>query len=1662
MELVLIFTGNQNEIISRNPYRVSVLWLLLLAAWITLLASNISATEISARPYPVDGLRVVREDITSGSFRLSVTNLNLAPPNENRSISKTWLIAGARGRVPTFVIESANFVLMENDKEISRSTNVPDSIKQNIVRLSDLGLFRQYWTYNLTLLTATPSGQDRFWMLKDIVIKFDLGEAGSPLDGKLASRWKPDFGEETLLGSQLINPQLDPAYYATDYNDPVDSWIAWSERVKQASASGNMFRFRVYEGGIYRIDRGVLDPQTSDSILTATSRWRVYNNGQEVAVFSVPGISDALFLPVAIEANDGLRHETYWVDTSGANTGGGNPLRLEKSEAISANTADLISTGGQFSLLSREFNEFVPSHNATPGMDRWFWTELNNRLPSKMELVLPEHFQPASDSNVEVSFRYSYTNYPPIQPKMQVYVGGREAGETSLTLHQGIGTVSIAADALKAGTNHLALTLVYPSVADSLRPVSIQSIEAKWTQQIPSADSSLVVFNELDGVSTGVRALQFPNDISPTEAVIGFRNAVPSLLHSSGNTAIVEGEPLTAIYYVDCKEATKTPKVRRVAASFSLSEMRSAQSVIISASELTSGSKRLKQQQEARGLSVAVYSVDDLYDAFSFGNATAAGVRNALRYLFNRAPGDVPEYITLVGEASDFRGDPSRVPEGTQFDMVPPSTAMTPNAPQGDNLYSAAIGSDMIGDLIVGRIPAPDSAALNGYLDKIEAFEKAPVGDWARQAQFAMDDNDEFPDVVSHILEHGVAPGIKTGKLQQWDYEYVPNLRVQGVKRSWGATERILEVFNQGVGILNFFGHGGPNLWSHERMLHLSDLPKIQNGSMLPLITCASCDSAWISYPTLPVKASMGEKLVLKADGGAVGLFGPVAGASPYEHETLVQSLMEALSRVQLRRAGDLTFYAKNQYYAITRSASIVDQYLLLGDPTIGLRTPKIETGLSVDVTPLLDGSSQVLIKLSTDKALTAGGTLTFSGSGNETPVQLAFSAGITQWMVQSPSSFAGHSVMALLESSTESGPVLVGEMFSLGTRKNDPVSPEIKSVVGAAYSIWPDADNAVAGSPSARVFRYGIKAADGATTSVRVVASLDGKAIGEAQRVEIPNKISGAIFDINSSIALEPPVTTLTLEVYPLQTSATVAETTVTITYPEAIAADLELIPETARAYSKTGEFVANATVFLEAELRNNGKTEAKNILLQAFKDSPTTGTELKTINDMSSMRGGDLKPGESKKVTFRWEYPTLNEQPAIYLVVNKSKVIRELNYDNNSVHIPTFTVQHIGNYTVPEFEVSPRYAAPGTTVTVHAVLQHEGPDHNRPVTVEVGWNRNFDGETTSTRMPVHFVDGWATVTHELIASPDFNRAFINVNADLENEESDPGDNVKKSENMAVIALPPLDVNQPWQLSNTLLLGTAYNLVSPMPGVLRVAPRFTSTTELLLMDMTNVTTGSATVQQSATDNAWSVAQWRVVAEPGEDPGAIGFRLPIPGLKHDLSGLLSGYVVKQGNVTPTIDVRNEEGSEWNRVSASRVYGDKVVADIGYLNMMDRNVHWQMKQSDPKQGFRMEYLTFHPEALDWESPPYMMPPESINKLLGITMNTDDLGAWTSFWIEWRTGTSAGTGGIDWTNWSSAQNAWDVSIRCEQYIQIRVIGVPVKGKKPYLDNFRLTLK
>jgi hypothetical protein len=277
-----------------------------------------------------------------------------------------------------------------------------------------------------------------------------------------------------------------------------------------------------------------------------------------------------------------------------------------------------------------------------------------------------------------------------------------------------------------------------------------------------------------------------------------------------------------------------------------------------------------RQQQ---GWRTALVTTDQIADAFGAGHLTAAAITAFLRRAVATWPPPAPRFVLLVGDASY---DPYDYLQGPYKNLVPTATVRT--QVMGATASDAAL-ADLDGDgwpdLALGRFPAQTPAEVATMVAKTLTYEQAlPPGAWRRQVLFVTDNDDPFFRTFNARL------------LPLLPEAFRPTMLTIGEDADVRAA--LLQALNEGRRLVNYMGHGAPDLWAQEGILHTEDVAQLRAGNRLGLVLMWACLSGYFIHPQ---RQSLGEALVLAPESGVVAALVPTAETYASDQEVLAQAL---------------------------------------------------------------------------------------------------------------------------------------------------------------------------------------------------------------------------------------------------------------------------------------------------------------------------------------------------------------------------------------------------------------------------------------------------------------------------------------------------------------------------------------------------------------------------------------------------------------------------------------------------------------------------------------------------------------------------------------------------------------------------------------------------
>jgi len=352
-------------------------------------------------------------------------------------------------------------------------------------------------------------------------------------------------------------------------------------------------------------------------------------------------------------------------------------------------------------------------------------------------------------------------------------------------------------------------------------------------------------------------------------------------------------------------------------------------------------------------LETEVVLINDIYDEFSWGLVDPVAIRDFLRYAYTRWA-KRPTHVLLFGDGDyDYRNilyktDKNWIPPFETTDQSMPGEPATLGALDSrtmDEWFTRVSGSDNVPDLAIGRIPVRSPDEARKVVEKIIAYETSPVtGEWRNVVTLVGDD--EITDRTNWETMHieqtewvnstSIPASFERRKIYLTEYPSVQSAST-GLPRKPEAQRDILEQVNRGTLIVNYIGHGNPQVWAHERVLVQSeDVQRIQSGMRLPFWVAATCD--WALWDD-PGRQSMPEDLMVLKKNGAIGVMSAARLVFSGENARLNQIFYTKLFAKpgQTRRLGEALWFTKLQ------SGSTIndEKFHILGDPTLRLAVPR-------------------------------------------------------------------------------------------------------------------------------------------------------------------------------------------------------------------------------------------------------------------------------------------------------------------------------------------------------------------------------------------------------------------------------------------------------------------------------------------------------------------------------------------------------------------------------------------------------------------------------------------------------------------------------------------------------------------------------------------------
>ncbi|HHN48822.1 MAG TPA: type IX secretion system sortase PorU, partial [Bacteroidales bacterium] len=378
-------------------------------------------------------------------------------------------------------------------------------------------------------------------------------------------------------------------------------------------------------------------------------------------------------------------------------------------------------------------------------------------------------------------------------------------------------------------------------------------------------------------------------------------------------------------------------------------------------------------RRQSSDLTILVVRLEEIFNEFASGSPDPTAIRDFMKMLYERANGNEPRYLLLIGDGSYDPKD--RIADNNNF--IP-----TYQSIESLRLDATFVSDDYFGllhdgkghlangslDIGIGRFPVNSSAQVNALINKTEHYlrthEQAP-GSWQSTISVVAHDEDfdvhfiQAEEIAGYIDAHH--PAFSIDKIYLDAYQRVA---IPGGYRYPDVNAAINQRVSEGALLINYIGHGGQTGWAYSRVLTNSDIIAWTNIDNMPVFITATCSFGHFDDPE---RVSAGELVVLNPNGGGIALL----STSRLAFSTINHNLNKSLTRFFLEpenaepaSLGTAMMKAKNA----NNNNYFIRNFVLLGDPSLQPAIPayKIVTtninGTDVENTPTLSGMSKATI----------------------------------------------------------------------------------------------------------------------------------------------------------------------------------------------------------------------------------------------------------------------------------------------------------------------------------------------------------------------------------------------------------------------------------------------------------------------------------------------------------------------------------------------------------------------------------------------------------------------------------------------------------------------------------------------------------------------------
>ena len=366
---------------------------------------------------------------------------------------------------------------------------------------------------------------------------------------------------------------------------------------------------------------------------------------------------------------------------------------------------------------------------------------------------------------------------------------------------------------------------------------------------------------------------------------------------------------------------------------------------------------------------------------------TYTAVKNYISNYYNSHNNLV--YVLIVGDDSKFPA------------YIMGSSGWFSSQYAADNCYGEMVGNDAYPELIIGKISAETVAHVTTQVERFIQYEQNPP------------ETAHFPVFLGIASEEG---GSSQGDNGEIDYEHIRNIdnvlsnftytsgyevfdgSQGGLDQAGETAAQVATAVNNGVGIINYCGHGSETSWSTTNF-NVNNVNSLTNNNKLPFIISTACVNGDYLNRTCFAEAWVRATNNGQPTGAVSTLMSSInqSWAPPMcGQDRMNEHITGANNRSHLVTFGSITFNGIIHMLDEYNDDEVSRTWLLFGDPTLAVRTAVPEE-LPLTYTEMQPvGTSNITFSSTVENAkvtLTKNGVIVASGRIQNGSVNLDISA---------------------------------------------------------------------------------------------------------------------------------------------------------------------------------------------------------------------------------------------------------------------------------------------------------------------------------------------------------------------------------------------------------------------------------------------------------------------------------------------------------------------------------------------------------------------------------------------------------------------------------------------------------------------------------------------